>query len=200
MKRPTELDQLVIRAQGGEIEAFDSLVSLYRDRLTGFFRMLLLDPRRAEELAQDTLSQLYMKLHCYDPRGTFDAWLFSVARHLAIDGIRREKLRKRVDAGDQQEWFADADRRGTRAFPMPGESLEREETIELVRTALDKVPAVYRETLKLADIEGLPYETIASRLGTTVGTVKSRVFRGRAALAMTLEVVRSRMRLESLVA
>lgn len=200
MMRPTALDQVIVRAQSGDAAAFCEIVALYRSRLIGFFRGLVFDTTKAEELAQDTLSHLFLKLQRYDPRGTFDAWIFSVARHLAIDRIRKERLLKGQPLGESQEWLADEARPYTRAFGRPGEEMEREETIRMVREALAKVPAVYRETLQLADIEGVPYELIAERQRTSVGTVKSRVFRGRAALASNLDILRSRQRLESLVA
>lgn len=102
--------------------------------------------------------------------------------------------------GEFDELYADGLRRGSPAFPHPSEAMERAETAAMVRGALAKVPPVFRETLVLADLEEIPYHLIAERLRTSIGTVKSRVFRGRAALAAALDRVRSHHRVESLVA
>ncbi|HKD99810.1 MAG TPA: sigma-70 family RNA polymerase sigma factor, partial [Planctomycetota bacterium] len=109
-----------------------------------------------------------------------------VGRNLAIDEMRRSRRRRDRPVGEATESFVDGGRRGGPAYPAPGEPLERSETVALVRRALRSVPSVYRETLVLADLDEVPYESIAERLGTSVGTVKSRVFRGRAALASVL--------------
>jgi RNA polymerase sigma factor (sigma-70 family) len=180
------LDDLATRAARGDAAAFEEISFLFSRRLAAFFRMLALDEARAEELAQDTLARAYAKLSLYEPRGTFEAWLFAVGRNLAIDELRRSRRRRDRAAGEATESFVDGGRRGGPAYPGPAERLERAETIALVRGALRDVPPIYRETLVLADLDEVPYERIAARLGTSVGTVKSRVFRGRAALATVL--------------
>lgn len=200
MDAELELDSIVTRARRGDETAMHDLVLRYRERLAGFFRSLGFDRGRAEELAQDTLTRVYQKLDRYEPRGTFEAWLFSVGRNLAIDLLRRERRFRPQPMGEQQDLYGDHLRRGGREFLRPGERMERDETAALVRGALAKVPPVFRETLVLADLEELPYEQIAARLRTTIGTVKSRVFRGRAALAAAIARTESRARIAPMVA
>jgi RNA polymerase sigma-70 factor (ECF subfamily) len=133
----------------------------------------------AEDLTQEIFVKLYQSLDRYDgSAGSFPAWLMAVARNHAIDHYRRrrEEHRRRVDEPALLD-VAPATEDG------PFKALEREERARLVHRGLRSLPLELREPLILFDLQGVPYEEIASTLGVPLGTVKSRINRGRLELA-----------------
>jgi RNA polymerase sigma-70 factor (ECF subfamily) len=133
----------------------------------------------AEDLTQEIFVKLYQSLDRYEgSAGSFPAWLMAVARNHAIDHYRRrrEEQRRRVDEPVLLE-LAHAPEDG------PFKALEREERARLVHRGLRSLPLELREPLILFDLQGIPYEEVASTLGIPLGTVKSRINRGRLELA-----------------
>jgi RNA polymerase sigma-70 factor (ECF subfamily) len=150
---------------------------LYRARQGAIYRFALHmsgDPALAEDTAQEVFLALLERGNRYDPaRGTLLAFLYGIARHLVLR--RLEKL-----GGDAvlEELAVDEDLL---------DDLTRRETIESVRRAVISLPLVYREALVLFDLEGASYEETAAALDCPIGTVRSRLSRGRAMLAQKLK-------------
>jgi RNA polymerase sigma-70 factor (ECF subfamily) len=113
--------------------------------------------------------------------GAFGAWLGVVARHQAIDDYRRrrQERQRRVESAEIVERAAGAEE-------SPLADLERDERARLVHRGLRALPPDLREPLILCDLQGLPYDEIAATLGLPLGTVKSRINRGRLELAKRL--------------
>jgi len=135
----------------------------------------------AEDLTQDIFVKVYQNLDRFkEAEGAFPTWLATVARHHAIDHYRRRR-KERLHQVDPEilEWTPSNDE-----GPLRG--LERDERVRLVRRGLRSLPAEMREVLVLYDLEGLSYDEIASILSIPMGTVKSRVNRGRLELARRL--------------
>jgi len=133
----------------------------------------------AEDLTQEIFVKLYQSLDRYEgSAGSFPSWLMAVARNHAIDHYRRrrEEHRRRVDEPALLD-LAPASEEG------PFKALEREERARLVHRALRSLPQDLREPLILFDLQGVPYEEVAVTLGVPLGTVKSRINRGRLELA-----------------
>jgi RNA polymerase sigma-70 factor (ECF subfamily) len=140
-------------------------------RLTG-------NPHDAEDLAQETFVRVFRSLSRYEP-GTFEGWLHRITTNLFLDGARR-RARIRFDPLPE-----DGDR-----LPTPGADPERA-VLDMgfeadVEAALMALPPDFRAAVVLADIEQLPYEQIADALGVKVGTVRSRIHRGRSQLRQAL--------------
>jgi len=136
----------------------------------------------AEDLTQEVFVKVYQTLGRYrESDGPFGGWLMAVARNHAIDNYRRRKQERlrRADDPAVLETVAARDE-----HPIAG--LEREERSRLVHSGLRALPPDLRLPLVLCDLQGLPYEEIASALGIPLGTVKSRINRARVELAKRL--------------
>ena len=132
----------------------------------------------AEDLTQDVFVRVFRSLADYTP-GTFEGWLHRITTNLFLDGVRR-KQRIRFDALPE-----DTDRV---AAPTPSPATEVDDRLfdPDVQRALDSLPPEFRAAVVLCDIEGLSYEEIAATLGIKLGTVRSRIHRGRAQLRAAL--------------
>lgn len=141
-------------------------------RLTG-------NPHDAEDLTHDVFVRVFRSLHSYTP-GTFEGWLHRITTNVFLDKMRR-KQRIRFDALPE-----DAATRMATAEPGPEQVFERTHLDDDIQRALDALPAEFRAAVVLCDIEGLSYEEIAATLGVKLGTVRSRIHRGRAQLREAL--------------
>ena len=134
----------------------------------------------AEDLTQETFVRVFRSLHSYTP-GTFEGWLHRITTNLFLDQARR-RARIRLDPIGE----------ATERLPAAHDSDEPERGFEHahldvdVQAALDALPPQYRAAVVLCDLEGLSYEEIAVTLGISLGTVRSRIHRGRAQLRARL--------------
>ena len=168
-------EELLEKALGGDELSF---TQLYRTRQGSIYRFALHmsgEPALAEDVTQEVFLILLEKGNRYEPtRGPLLAFLYGIARHEILRRLRKGDLDTISD-----DLVADQDLL---------EDLNRRETIEVVRSAVLSLPLVYREAVVLFDLEGASYEEAAAALGCPVGTVRSRLSRGRAILAQKLEV------------
>jgi RNA polymerase sigma-70 factor (ECF subfamily) len=136
----------------------------------------------AEDLTQDIFVKVYQALDRYrEDDGSFPTWLMTVARNQAIDHYRRRREERRRQVGDPVV----IDGMPT-SEDGPFRTLERQEKVRLVHSGLRALPAELREPIVLCDLQGLPYDEVASILEIPLGTVKSRINRGRLELAKRL--------------
>jgi RNA polymerase sigma factor (sigma-70 family) len=129
----------------------------------------------AEDLTQEVFVRVFRSLSTYTP-GTFEGWLHRITTNLFLDQVRRKK-RIRFDALAE-----DADARMPGREPDPSRAFDDSHLDDDVQAALDALPPDFRAAVVLCDIEGLTYEEIAATLGIKLGTVRSRIHRGRAQL------------------
>ena len=135
----------------------------------------------AEDLTQETFIRVFRSLDSYVP-GTFEGWLHRITTNLFLDQARRRK-RIRMDAtGDETAQWPSGDQ-----LASPERAYEHGNLDSDVQRALDGLLPEYRAAVVLCDIEGLSYEEIAVTLGIKLGTVRSRIHRGRAQLRAALE-------------
>jgi RNA polymerase sigma-70 factor (ECF subfamily) len=163
----------------GDESAWRELVTLYTRRVFALAYRFTGRADQAEDLTQEIFVKVYQNLERYDGNtGAFSGWLMAVARNHAIDHYRRqrEERERRVDEPVILELAPASDENPLRA-------LEREERARLVHRGLRSLRAELREPLILFDLQGVPYEDIAKSLGVPLGTVKSRINRGRLELA-----------------
>ncbi len=161
-----------------EQEALPHLDAVYRValRLSG-------DPSQAEDLSQETMLKAFRSWHQYKPGTNARAWLLTILRHTFINQYRRTKHHKAtvdVTAVEHYTVFPDvqdADPEGTFFDQIVDEEIYQ---------AIDALPNEFRETVVLSDVEGLSYAEIAEITGVPVGTVKSRLYRGRQLLQKRL--------------
>src|SRR5512133_45741 len=165
---PVPLDELVERAQAGDVRAFELLVEAQRPRVRRFARAFAAAEHDAADLAQEALVRVYRSLRSFRWRSSFSTWVFTVVRSAFLDAAKgREGTRRE---GGQR----------------PDDALDAAEDRRRVWAALREVPAEFRSAVVLFDIEGLAYDEVAAVEGIAVGTVKSRLHRGRACLRRLL--------------
>ena len=159
-------------ARGGEA-AFESI---YHDHQGGLFRFawhMSGDRMMAEEIVQDTFVALLEKPSAFDgSRGSLSGYLYGISRNL---------LRKRLRAEWAEEPLDDLDAAADAVDPL------EQFTVESVRAAVLSLPPVYREAVALCDLQEASYEEAAAVLACAVGTVRSRLFRGRRLLCSKLK-------------
>jgi len=156
-------------------EVLDALIEQYQYRLFRYLVYITGSRERAEDFFQETWIRVLERGHQYDGKSKFEAWLFSIARHLVIDWQRQKKAQSldaltNPDEGAPME-FADDD-------PSPLHLVLTQESEETVQASLEKLPAIYREVLMLRFQEELGLVEIATVLSAPLSTVKSRLYRG----------------------
>lgn len=148
--------------------AFRQLFEEYARRVASYMMKQGADPATAEELAQETLLTVWRKAALYSPeKGAVSTWIFTIARNLRIDRIRREFAWQELP-DDMSETIASDD-------IAPDDAVTARQHEIRVRAALDGLSPEQREVVVLAYIEGLSHHEIAARLNLPLGTVKSRM-------------------------
>jgi RNA polymerase sigma factor (sigma-70 family) len=181
----TEEAVLIERSQGGDLAAFNTLVLAYQGQVYNLCLRMLGSPQVAEDAAQEVFIAAYRAVPRFrggtPGRSGFRAWLLRIAANACYDELRRRRSRPQVPL----EAPAD-DERPSVELPASDEPLEqRAERMELARClqeGLASLPADQRLAVILRDVQGLAYEEVAGATGASLGTVKSRISRGRAAL------------------
>ncbi len=154
-------------------DVFDRLIEQYQYRLFRYLFSLTGSRETAEDLFQETWVRVLERGHQYDGKSRFEAWLFAIARHLAIDFLRKKAPQSLDDLVNSGEAEIEA-----RPAPSPVDLLSRREAGERVEAALGHLPAAYREVLVLRFQEDLALEEIAAVVAAPLSTVKSRLYRG----------------------
>jgi RNA polymerase sigma-70 factor (ECF subfamily) len=159
--------------------SWDEVVREHGDRVYRLAYRLTGNPHDAEDLTQETFIRVFRSLASYKP-GTFEGWLHRITTNLFLDMVRR-RARLRMETLPD-----DSDR-------IPGQGPEPEVVFSethldpMLQAALDELAPEFRAAVVLCDVEGLSYEEIGATLGVKLGTVRSRIHRGRAALRGALE-------------
>lgn len=163
----TMADLLQRVAANGDVEAFRALFETYAPRVKSYMLRQGADPATAEELAQETLLTVWRKAALYsDEKGSATTWIFTIARNLRIDRLRKEVVWQPLPENNDERPSED---------PAPDEELSERERGDRVRAMLAQLPQDQSEVVTLAFIEGLSHSEIAQRLGLPLGTVKSRM-------------------------
>ena len=165
-------------------DVLDQLIEQYQQRLYRYLLFLTGNPALAEDFFQETWVRILERGDQYNAKSKFESWLFAIARNLVIDASRRKKFASLEEMADPETKrpFEPPDLRATSALQM----LLSRENQQAVQVSLLKIPAYYREVLVLRFHEELGLEEIAGVLSAPISTVKSRLYRGLAALKSAL--------------
>lgn len=168
VKSPRTMADLLQRvAANGDVEAFRALFETYAPRVKSYMLRQGADPATAEELAQETLLAVWRKAALYsDDKGSATTWIFTIARNLRIDRLRKEVVWQPLPENNDERPSED---------PAPDEELSERERAERVRAMLAELPPDQSQVVNLAFLEGLSHSEIAKQLGLPLGTVKSRM-------------------------
>jgi len=181
---PLGLEDELAQLRRGDLNALAALLARYQNRLYRYLLRLVRETSTAEDLFQQTWLRVAQKIRSYDSRRNFDAWLFSVARNLAIDHLRRH----RPESLDEPLAFGETRAERTPAAgPDAFELLLARERTSLLMSALEKLPAIYREVLTLRFEEEMKIEEVAAVLDAPLSTVKTRLRRALEALRREFE-------------
>ena len=185
---PVGVEAEVNQLRRGDLDALSVLIARYQNRLYRYLLRLVRNAADAEDLFQQTWIRVAKQIRHYDASRNFDAWLFTVARHLAIDHLRRRRPDESLD-----EPVADDPHGPTRAATLAATErpaldgiLERERDSRLA-VCVAELPLFYREVLSLRFEEEMKLQDIALVLDAPLSTVKTRLRRGLESLRERLE-------------
>ncbi|MBQ7778017.1 MAG: sigma-70 family RNA polymerase sigma factor [Oscillibacter sp.] len=169
--------QLVDAARGGDEAAFEQLVHLYEKRVLALTNRMCRNPEDAAEAAQEAFLSAWQGLKFFRGDSSFSTWLYRLASNACVDLLRREG-RHQTAAGPS---FNDEEANIDVADPAatPHEAAETQELRELIEQGLQSLTPDHRQVLILREMHQLSYDEIAQSLDIDVGTVKSRISRGR---------------------
>lgn len=176
--------ELITRCRRGDSAAYGELVRRYQDRLYNTVYRLVGHEEDARDAVQDAFLSAYQSLRKFKGDSRFFTWLYRIAVNAAITRKRKDRLNNRVDSAHN------FDAPEPSVEDEPGRGLERADDERVLQTALNRMTPEFRVALVLKEIDGLKYEEIAEVVGVPIGTVRSRIHRGRLELT---ELLRDRI-------
>ena len=183
-------EDLMEHFQAGTLEAFNVIVARFDNRLMSYLKGFVKDEKRCEDLVQETFIRVYRNRFAYKRVAKFSTWLYTVAGNLARSEYRRRKRWQMYSINAQSREDGDEfERPITGAEPSPDEQVESSIQDQYIQQALGQLSEIFRELIILRDIQELSYDDIAVITGLPMGTVKSRINRGRLKLQKLLEAV-----------
>jgi RNA polymerase sigma-70 factor (ECF subfamily) len=179
--------ELARRCAGGDEEAWRVLVGRFQKKVWHVAYQFTGRADEAEELTQEIFLHLLSAFRTFDASGSLPAWLQRVARNYAIDHYRKRRRERSmvVDGEESEELVAVA--RDTTVGNDPHRALEEKDLAAFLRQVIDRLPSELGQAVILRDLQGMSYEEMAMILEIPLGTVKSRINRGRLELAKLLK-------------
>jgi|TARA_B100000470_G_scaffold220082_1_gene207972 RNA polymerase sigma-70 factor (ECF subfamily) len=181
MNNPFKLtdEKLIARFQDGDINAYNELVHRYKDRLLNFVFRYFNNREQAEDVVQDTMIKLYTHASYYKNIAKFSTWIYTIAKNNALTELRKNKRKQTVSLWTNEGKPIDIE--------MKDELLEQtvynKMAVEELNKYLDEIPENFRIAVVLRDFQELSYEEISKILEIPLGTIKSRINRGRIQLS-----------------
>jgi RNA polymerase sigma-70 factor (ECF subfamily) len=179
--------QLVSRAQKGDKHAFELLVEKYQRKLARLLSRFVRDPAEVEDVTQEAFIKAYRALPGFRGDSAFYTWLYRIgintAKNYLIALGRRAPTSTEVVA-EEAEGYDDAEQ--LRDIDTPESQLLSKEIAQTMNATIDELPQELRTAIQLREIEGMSYEDIAQIMNCPIGTVRSRIFRAREAIAEKL--------------
>jgi RNA polymerase sigma-70 factor, ECF subfamily len=179
--------EFIEKLKAGEAEAFDEFVNRYTGNVFALLMRLTEDPEEARDLTQETFLSALKAIKNFRGDADLKTWLYRIAVNESRNRFRwwKRRFRSTTISLDAEDIFGQTNEVADSAENPETATLRREREYAL-RQALSELPTNFREVLVLRDIEGLSYEEVAAALETNVGTVKSRIARGREELRKKL--------------
>jgi RNA polymerase sigma-70 factor, ECF subfamily len=189
----TNMDEMIRdrikQVKRGDQSAFEDVVSFFQNKIYQHCFRMLGNAHEAEDIAQEAFIRAYVNIHSFDDRRKFSTWLYRIATNLTIDRLRKRK----------PDHYLDAEVKGTEGLDMysqladqgrlPEEEVEGLELQRYIQYEISKLPPKYRSIIMLRYIEEFSLQEISEILDIPLGTVKTRIHRGREALRKKLRHV-----------
>jgi len=179
--------QLVARAQRGDKQAFELLVEKYQRKLARLLSRFIRDPAEVEDVTQEAFIKAYRALPAFRGDSAFYTWLYRIGINTAKNYLmamgRRAPTSTEVEA-EEAEGFEEGEQ--LRDINTPESMLLSNEIAKTVNATIEQLPEELRTAIQMREIEGMSYEDIAKAMDCPIGTVRSRIFRAREAIAEQL--------------
>jgi RNA polymerase sigma-70 factor (ECF subfamily) len=178
---------LLARAQAGNRDAIEEIFNEHRQKVYSLAYRMTGNPSDAEDLCQEVFLQVMRKIGSFQGRASLSTWLYTVTINRSRDFLRSKKRTGEVLSQDGEPFEPQQQFEPTGSVPAPEASAVSSEAQRLVQKALMELPLSLRAPIVLHELEGFEYREVARLLRLPVGTVKSRIFRGRLKLGELLE-------------
>jgi len=182
-----EDDKLVKQAKKGNNDAFNKLVSKYREQLHFHIGKMIRDREQVEDLVQEVFMKAFDNLESYNTQYAFSTWIYRIATNHTIDYLRKKKL-KTLSINDPV-----TTKDGEMNVQLPDENFETDRAIirkqrkKMIESAISNLPEKYRDVIRMRHMEEMSYQEISDELDLPLGTVKAHIFRAREMLYKTLK-------------
>jgi len=180
--------KLVEKAQRGDKRAFGILVEKYHKKLTRLLSRMVRDQSEIEDIVQDSFVKAYRAINNFRGDSAFYTWLYRIGINTAKNHLvslgRRPKAMNEVEIEDVEN-FEDGDE--LRSIETPENTMMTKEIVATVNETIEGLPGELKEAISLREMDGLSYEEIAELMQCPIGTVRSRIFRAREAIADKLK-------------
>lgn len=183
------INQKIKQVKKGDQEAFEDVVAFYQHKVYQICYRMLGNVHEAEDIAQEAFIRAFINIDSYDEQRKFSTWLYRIATNLAIDRLRKKK----------PDYYLDAEVKGTEGLTMysqlaaeqalPEEEVESLELQSYIQKEIMALPPKYRSVIALRYLDEMPLSEISEILDIPIGTVKTRIHRGREALRKRLRHV-----------
>lgn len=179
-------EQLILKFQKEDIEAFNEIVFRYKDRIINFLYRYTGSREESEDIAQDAFIRLYRSKHLYQEIAKFSTWFYTIAINLAKTNLKKRKRYSSFSISNfNREEGKDLELPS--AVTSPDDETNSRAESKIIQDAINSLEDFHREIIILRDIQDLDYEEIAKILDVPLGTVKSRINRAREALKVMLK-------------
>lgn len=178
--------ELVERVQKGDKRGFDLLVRKYQNKIVHLVTRYLHDPIEAQDVAQEAFIKAYRALPSFRGDSAFYTWLYRIAINTAKNYLVAQNRRPPTDDIDAQDAEQFSGETGLKEYATPERLALRDEIESTIIAAIEALPEELRTAITLRELEGLSYEEIAAAMDCPIGTVRSRIFRARAAIETRL--------------
>lgn len=179
--------QLVTRVQRGDKRAYELLVAKYQRRITRLLSRIIRDPSDIEDVAQEAFIKAYRALPGFRGESAFYTWLYRIAINTAKNHFAAQSRRgPSQPAADPEEAENFDEAAALRDVATPDALLLSKQVGEAVNRAIERLPEDLKTAIVLRELEGMSYDEIATAMNCPVGTVRSRIFRAREAIAADL--------------
>lgn len=170
-----EEKRMIERASGGDPEAFNRLMEQHERRMYAVALRMCANREDAQDCLQEAMLRVYRAIGSFKGESSFSTWVYRITMNTCLDELRRRKNKQSASLDDLlDEGWAPADDRSS-----PEKHAMRAETARTLRQTIQELPEDMRAAVVLRDIQGYTYEEIAQILDINVGTIKSRISRGR---------------------
>lgn len=183
-------NNLIQRCKDGDIESFEELIRSHKQRVYNIALKMLSNTEDAMDVSQEAFIKVYRSIGKFNMESSFSTWLYKVVVNTCLDFIKKNKKLDKVYSIDEfiENREVNLNQQGLKnKYDTPEEALDKKIKRQTINRAINELPENFRTVIILRDIQGFSYEEIANITNCSLGTVKSRIKRGRESLKKLIE-------------